>query len=80
MTGSSLAPVVIAIVVSLGLAIWLVMVYYAASRPFWKHQNEQREPAPTAATGQDARAREPAGTPQRPETGRPAGPGIPHAA
>ncbi len=37
MTGSSLAPIVIAIVVSAALAVWLAMVYYAASHPQWKH-------------------------------------------
>lgn len=37
MTGSSLAPIVIAIAVSIGLAAWLAMVFYAASHPQWKH-------------------------------------------
>jgi hypothetical protein len=36
MTGSSLAPVIIPIVVSISLAAWLIMVYYAASHPGWK--------------------------------------------
>lgn len=35
-TGSSLAPIVIPIVVMVGLAVWLVMVFYAGSHPHWK--------------------------------------------
>lgn len=35
MTGSSLAPIVIPIVVTISLAIWLIMVYYAARHPLW---------------------------------------------
>jgi hypothetical protein len=36
MTGSSLAPVIIPIVVSISLAAWLIIVYYADSHPEWK--------------------------------------------
>jgi hypothetical protein len=36
MTGSSLAPIVIPIVVMFGLAAWLVIVFYAGSHPHWK--------------------------------------------
>jgi hypothetical protein len=42
MTGSSLAPVIIPIVVSISLAAWLIIVYYAASHPEW----ESARPAP----------------------------------
>ncbi len=33
MTGSSLAPIVIPIVVMIGLAVWLIMVLYADGHP-----------------------------------------------
>lgn len=36
MTGSSLAPIVIPIVVMFGLAAWIVMVFHAASHPQWR--------------------------------------------
>jgi len=36
MTGSSLAPVIIPIVVTISLAAWLLMVYYADNHPRWK--------------------------------------------
>lgn len=55
MTGSSLAPVVIPIVVMFGLAAWLVMVFYAGSHPQWKDRtsaSEQRaEAGPIATSG-----------------------------
>ena len=38
MTGSSLAPVVIPIVVAISLAAWIFMVYYADSHPGWRGQ------------------------------------------
>jgi hypothetical protein len=36
MTGSSLAPIVIPIVVTAGLAAWIVMIFHAASHPRWR--------------------------------------------
>jgi hypothetical protein len=36
MTGSSLAPVVVPIVVTIALALWLGIVFYAAGHPEWK--------------------------------------------
>jgi hypothetical protein len=36
MTGSSLAPIIIPIVVTPALAIWLAMVYYAGRHPMWR--------------------------------------------
>jgi hypothetical protein len=45
MTGSSLAPIVIPIVVAISLATWIFMVYYADSHPYWRGQattSEQR--------------------------------------
>ena len=36
MTGSSLAPLIIPIVVACALAVWLGMVFYADARPGWK--------------------------------------------
>ena len=38
MTGSSLAPIVIPIVVTISLAAWIFMVYYAGSHPSWRGQ------------------------------------------
>jgi hypothetical protein len=38
MTGSSLAPVIIPIVVTASLAAWLIIVYYADSHPLWRHR------------------------------------------
>ena len=38
MTGSSLAPVVIPIVVAISLAAWIFMVFYADSHPGWRGQ------------------------------------------
>jgi hypothetical protein len=35
MTGSSLAPIVIPLVVTASLVIWLIMVYHAARHPQW---------------------------------------------
>jgi len=62
MTGSSLAPVIIPIVVSISLAAWLFIVYYANSHPQWK----SARPAPGQVS--PARGRETAGP-----TGAPAG-------
>jgi hypothetical protein len=39
MTGSSLAPIVIPIVVMFSLAAWIVMVFYAASHPQWRDRS-----------------------------------------
>jgi hypothetical protein len=62
MTGSSLAPIIIPIVVSISLAAWLIMVYYAASHPEWKNAR----PAPAEAD--PAPGPEAAGTPgEQPE-------------
>jgi hypothetical protein len=44
MDGSSLAPIVIPVVVMIGLAIWLIMVYYAAAHPGWHGHNAAGQP------------------------------------
>lgn len=36
MIGSSLAPIVVPIVVTIALALWLGIVFYAAGHPEWK--------------------------------------------
>jgi hypothetical protein len=36
MTGSDLAPIVIPIFVMFGLAVWIVLTFYAASHPLWR--------------------------------------------
>jgi hypothetical protein len=38
MTGSDLAPIVIPIFVMFGLAVWIVLTFYAASHPLWRDQ------------------------------------------
>jgi len=78
MTGSSLAPIVIALTVSIGLAAWLIMVYYAASHPLWKHQVPARELPAAGPAGPDARhltAAQPGSHP----AGNPPVPGPAHA-
>ena len=90
MIGSSLAPIVIAITVSAGLAAWLVMLYYAASHPLWKHQGPAREqpmtgqPEPNArhlsAAQQAGGPPQPASSPSVPGTDHPGRPQVPHAA
>ena len=40
MTGSSLAPIVIPIVVMFGLAAWIVMIFHAASHPQWRDRTK----------------------------------------
>lgn len=61
MTGSSLAPIIIPIVVSGSLAAWLIMVFHAANHPEWgrkarEHASSQpvsladrRQPGPDPA-------------------------------
>lgn len=81
MTGSSLAPIVIAITVSAGLAAWLVMFYYAASHPLWKRQGPAREQPMTGPSERDARhlsAAQQAGGPPQPASSLPV-PGTDHA-
>jgi hypothetical protein len=53
MDGSSASLIAIPIVTSLVLAVWLIVVYYAAAHPQWKHgpQAAGRE-NPTPADGQ----------------------------
>ena len=49
MTGSSLAPIVIPIVVTIALASWLAIVFYAAAHPGWKTHAASSRPAVTEA-------------------------------
>jgi hypothetical protein len=49
MTGSSLAPIIIPIVVTLSLAIWLIMVYYADGHPCWRRRDQARHPRSTGS-------------------------------
>ena len=49
MDGSSASLIAIPIVTSLALAAWLIVVYYAAAHPRWKHGTPaagQGNPAP----------------------------------
>jgi len=52
MSGSALAPLIIPIVVVPALAIWLIMVYYADSHPWWRTRGQlpaQRDSEPGTA-------------------------------
>jgi hypothetical protein len=56
MTGSSLAPIVVPIVVTIALAVWLAIVFYAAARPEWKaHSAPSRPRVPGAGEHPDTR-------------------------
>ena len=49
MDGSSASLIAIPIVTSFVLAVWLIMTYYAAAHPRWKHGPQaagQQNPAP----------------------------------
>ena len=63
MTGSALAPIVIPIVVTIGLAIWLIMVYHAASHPQWGSRPARGHAGPQPAA--DPRQPDPGRAPQR---------------
>jgi hypothetical protein len=49
MTGSSLAPIMIPIVVMIALTGWLAMVYYANAHPGWKAHSAALKPVDTGA-------------------------------
>jgi hypothetical protein len=61
MTGSSLAPVIIPIVVSISLAAWLIMVYYAASHPEWKSAPASAAASPVSAAASPSPGQQTAG-------------------
>jgi hypothetical protein len=68
MTGSSLAPVVIPIVVAIGLAAWIFMVFYADSHPYWRGQAttlSQPRTGTSAAAGQRPKLSQRQATPAR---------------
>ena len=69
MDGSTASLIAIPIVTTLALAVWLLLVAYAAARPQWKHG--------TAAAGPENPA--PAGHQIRPAERRPAGLALAHA-
>jgi len=50
MTGSSSAVILIPIVVTISLAAWLILVFYADSHPRWRNGSSptQSNPAPAA--------------------------------
>jgi hypothetical protein len=65
MDGSSLAPLIIPIVVLASLAAWLIIVYYTDSHPQWRHQQARPHPdtQPAALPGRPHPSRE--SSPQR---------------
>ena len=65
MTGSALAPIVIPIVVTISLAIWLIMVYHAASHPQWGSRPGRRHAGPQPAALADRRQPDPGRASQR---------------
>jgi hypothetical protein len=65
MTGSSLAPIVIPIVVAISLAAWIFMVYHADSHPYWRGQATAPE---QPRTGVSEAADQRPGLPQRKAT------------
>jgi hypothetical protein len=53
MDGSSASLIAIPIVTSLALAVWLILTYYAAAHPRWKHGPQAAgQGNPTPADGQ----------------------------
>ena len=58
MDGSSLSLILIPVVVSISLAAWLIMVYYAASHPRWREQSPARGHARPPAAGTAAADRQ----------------------
>ena len=62
MTGSALAPIVIPIVVTIGLAIWLIMVYHAAGHPQWGSRPARGHAGPQPAAPAERRQPDPSRT------------------
>ena len=61
MSGSSLAPIIIPVVVVPVLAFWLIIVAYADRHPAWRGRGQAAaRPAPGQLSGQQARALTPA--------------------
>ena len=77
MTGSNMAAIVIPIVVMLGLAVWIALVFHADSHPRWRQRTTA---APARATASHAR-KVPARSPHRPypaPTTQPVSAGVAH--
>ena len=77
MTGSNMAAIVIPIVVMLGLAVWIALVFHADSHPRWRQRTTA---APARATASHAR-KVPARSPHRPypaATTQPVSAGVAH--
>ena len=77
MTGSNMAAIIIPIVVMLGLAVWIALVFHADSHPRWRQRTTA---APARATASHAR-KVPARSPHRPypaPTTQPVSAGVAH--
>jgi hypothetical protein len=74
MTGSSLAPIVIPIVMLPVLAIWLTIVYYAANHPQNKRPGSARQRPPAASGPAEVSPVPRQGGPAAPPAGPPAQP------
>lgn len=70
MSGSSLAPIIIPVVVVPVLAFWLIMVAYADRHPAWRKGGQASvRQAPGQRSGEESRASTPAPRPLRPAAG-----------
>ena len=51
MSGSAADIIAIPIVTTIALAVWLILVYYAAAHPRWKHGPSAAEPGNLTPVG-----------------------------
>ena len=65
MTGSSLAPIVIPVVMAISLAAWLIMVFHAANHPQWGSRPARRHADSQPAALADRRQPDPGHAAQR---------------
>ena len=56
MSGSTADIIAIPIVTTIALAVWLILVYYAAAHPQWKHGPSAAEPENLTPAGDQDRS------------------------
>ena len=56
MSGSTADIIAIPIVTTIALAVWLILVYYAAAHPRWKHGPSAAEPVNLTPVGDQDRS------------------------
>ena len=59
MTGSNMAAIIIPIVVMLGLAVWIALVFHADSHPLWRQRAAAAPTKAPASHGRKVSARSP---------------------